>query len=78
MPATENEKRLRINYGRCTRCVSEATPSLPRLEKEIACYIKEREEEKKKLEDMKSNHADEYDVKQMVCLRCRTITHRKR
>ena len=49
-----------------------------RLEKEIACYIKERDEEKKKLEDMKNNHADVYDVKQMVCFYCRMIIHRKR
>lgn len=49
-----------------------------RLEKEIACYIKERDEEKKKLEDMKNNHADVYDVKQMVCFDCRMIMHRKR
>lgn len=53
-------------------------PSRTRLEKEIACYIKERDDEKKKLEDMKSNHADAYDVKQMVCFYCRMIIYRKR
>ncbi|KAK8824429.1 hypothetical protein WA577_006826, partial [Blastocystis sp. JDR] len=54
MKPSENEKKLRINYGRCTR-----------LEKEIASYVKERETEMEKLSEMKKNNADAYDVKQM-------------
>ena len=37
-----------------------------RLEKEIASYVKEKETEMEKLNEMKKNNADAYDMKQMV------------
>ena len=36
------------------------------MEKEIASYVKEKEAEMEKLNEMKKNNVDEYDVKQMV------------
>ena len=36
------------------------------MEKEIASYVKEKETEMEKLNEMKKNNVDEYDVKQMV------------
>ena len=68
MKPSENEKKLRINYGRCTRCVAMTLPDGYRLEKEIASYVKEKETETEKLNEMKKNNADAYDVKQMVPL----------
>ena len=36
------------------------------LQKELASYYKEKDQEAKKIEQMKNENADEYDIRQMV------------
>ncbi|KAK8808230.1 hypothetical protein WA171_001451, partial [Blastocystis sp. BT1] len=50
----ENEKKLRIAVGKCTR-----------LSKEIESYLKEEKSETEQIEQMRESKADEYDIKQL-------------
>ena len=37
------------------------------LEKDLECYLKEKESEKNKIDEMKQQNADIYDIRQLVC-----------
>ena len=65
MRETENEKKLRIALGKCTRQES-ANSCNSRLDKDIFYYKKEEQQEKEKIEKMISENADEYDIRQLV------------
>ena len=65
MRESENEKKLRIAVGKCSR-LGMTILWWWRLSKEIESYLKEEKSETEQIEHMKESKADEYDIKQLV------------